>query len=185
MKCISLLLLFSASSLFAMELTDEALQEFTCNKQRMIAVSQGKVTNPETNSFWKKYNALGQLNGPEARTQFEQLKMKDVFRDFFQFVIGHTEYKAALQSAKESMNDETWTAFRTKSASISKELLVKNNINCDRTGEYPTANHFNQNAQLNENQIHLIMASSYLLYYNRELQRKETGKPLQEIEITK
>lgn len=187
MKSLLLILLFFNTCILSMEvnLDNEALHEFTRNKQRMIAVAQGKVNNPENNNFWKKYNQLGQLDEAAARSEFEQLSAKPEISEFYKSITSHAEYQAALHHAKNNMTDENWQAFRTKSAELSKIVLVNHQINCDRKGEFPAANHFNQNSQLNENQICLVIGSSYLVYYNRSIQRKTTGKPLPEIEITK
>lgn len=173
MKFLSLIVLLSASSILAMEetfqLDSAALQEFLTNKKQMVAVSEGKVDS--SNLLFKRYVRLSQLDEAAVAQEYAKPELQEKTKSFYSWLSTQLEYQTALSIAKTVNTQEKWDAFRKGNAPLIQKYFDQNGI---KTITSSCADFFNGNAHLNEEQVEKVVAQSYVIYYVRYFQRKQT-----------
>lgn len=182
MKFLSLIVLVSASSIFAMEetfqLDQTGLQEFIANKRQMVAVSEGKVDS--SNPLFKRYVDLSKLDEAATIQEYAQPALQAKVKSFYGWLSALPEYQSALAIAKTVNTNEEWDKFRKGNGPLVQQYFDQNGIKTITTS---CADFFNGNAHLNTEQVEKVVAQSFVIYYIRQLQRQQTSVTPSAIQI--
>lgn len=170
MKFLSLIILFSTTSLFSMELDKIALEEFMSNKKVMVALSVGKVD--ENNLLFKRYVELSKRDETTIKQEYANSMLQANVTAFYNWISSDHEYQTAFAIAKTVNTQEAWDLFRNGNGPLIKKFLDQNGITSITTC---CSDFFNENAHLDAEQIEKVVAQSFVIYYIRQLQRHQTA----------
>lgn len=169
MKSLSLILLLSGAATFAMQLDQQALQEFVTNKKLMISVSEGKVD--ANNPLYKEYVSLSKLDAASAGRVYSLPSIQEEAQSLFDWLSNTCEYRNALAHAQKEKTTEAWEAFRKGNGPLIQRYFDENGIKTITTS---VADFFNGNAHLDAEQVEKVVAQSFVIYYIRQMQREQT-----------
>jgi hypothetical protein len=181
MKTLMFALLVCFASSLAMEkeffLDEKSIQEFKEVHQKIAEKGQD-CHNADSNQFLSHCKNLAQQNNDQLREHFNQCK--DAIKEVNDSVITDSKYKDSYTVAATMPTlDAKWELLKKTNCELLRSFLEKKMaLDAGSTKALIEAN-----SNLNDETLKYYDASSFLLFYARQMQRQETGKDLEPIVV--
>jgi len=184
MKNISIYLLVLGclqANIYGMGLEKPELDEFIQNKKRIVELGR-QLPDHATNKLLAKY-AEFTADEADVLVKLDEPSLQNKIKEMFASVANQPTYKETLQEAIAKKSDNDWNAFRQANGKLLREFLAtKGFIPTDPKNLVKGMLEANKDIQPDATEY--AVASSFLIYYTRAIQRNVTGNALPAIPIS-
>jgi hypothetical protein len=192
MKIIKFALLLFASS-FAMEkeipistsifsLDEKGIQEFREGKEKLAYVARN-INNASSNKFLAHLKDLAQKNDNQIRALFTL--WQPIIKELHNLIISNYTCQKYYAEAENSDDDKKWQSWRNANNGLMVSFLEKKGMKCKNGTIYFTSTELIEaNSNLDDETLNYYDASSFLIYYARQIQREKTKKDVSPIKIS-
>lgn len=171
------MLVWLQSTLYGMGLEKPEFDEFLQHKKKIVKIGK-QLPSHTSNKLLEKYAELTD-NEADVLVKLCEPNFQDKIKELHDFVANESSYKETLQKAIYKKTEDDWFVVRQVTRKLSHTFLAtKGFVITDQEKQELEAN-----KDISSETAEYAVASLFLKYYMRGLQRNITGKALPAIPI--